>query len=468
MRHRFHRLVAIGLILSIAACGGSDGPVFTWLRIMHAMPDAPTVRARFQDYVFANDVIYGTASPEGGESLQESVNNTASLTATFQGPGGVVGGTLLTQDVPVAEDSVSTVIFAGSFDNPEAFTVVTPRLKRPLASLYVQFAHAALDLGAMDVYVTAPDTELTATAPLATIEPRGASAVLEIPFGDTRIRLTPQGSFDVLMDSGTQEFGENDLTTGPGTQWLFVVTPSVIPGPSPVFLVGSTGRLSFRFLDEGTPASVRAIHALPGAPAADVVVATEPPATLFSGLEYQARSPLLASPPGDAPLQFLVSPGADLIAELTEQALVAGQEYSLFLIGPAAEPTVLFNASQPRSVVTESRLRFANLAPDSKFFSIYLTATEDEAERIAANRLFRDLRFGVSSNHVVRAPGDYFLTVTERFYEETANSADAVETLVLGPTPLTLAGGDVLTYAFFAPANAEEPEILIQFDDTMP
>ncbi|MFU8821304.1 MAG: DUF4397 domain-containing protein [Gammaproteobacteria bacterium] len=468
MRHWFQRLIAIGLILSIAACGGSDGPAFTWLRVMHAMPDTPTVRARFEDFVFVRDVAYGIASDEGGESLLESANNIARLTATYQGPGGAVGGTLLTQDVPMAEDSVSTVIFAGSFDAPEAFTVVTPRLKRPLGSLYVQFAHAALDLGAVDVYVTAPDTELTATAPLATIQPRGASDVLEIPFGDTRIRLTPQGSFDLLMDSGTQAFPENDLATGPGTQWLFVVTPSIVPGPSPVFLVGSTGRLSFRFLDAGTPATVRAIHALQDAPAADLVVATDPPATLFSGLEYRDRSPVLASPPGDAPLQFLVSPGADLIAELTGRELGIGLEHTLFLIGPAEQPTVLFNTSQPRSVATESRLRFANLAPDSKFFSIYLTTTEDEAERIAANRLFRDLRFRVSSDHVVRAPGDYFLTITERFFESAADAADAVETVVLGPTPLALAGGDVLTFVLFAPANEGEPEVLIQFDDRMP
>jgi hypothetical protein len=34
--------------------------------------------------------------------------------------------------------------------------------------------------------------------------------------------------------------------------------------------------------------------------------------------------------------------------------------------------------------------------------------------------------------------------------------------------PVTLGGGDVLTYALFAPDAEGEPEVLIQFDDKMP
>ena len=466
MRHWFHRLVALGLILSITACGGSDGPVFTWLRVMHAIPDAPTVRVSFEDQVFRRDVTFATSTEEAGEGLLDDSGNTSRMTVTYLGPTGSPDGTIFTADVPLLEDSTSTVIFTGNFDNPEFFTVVTPRLKRPLAALYVQFAHGAPDLGAVDIYVTAPDTELTATAPLTTVQPLGHSETIEIPFGETRIRLTSPGSMDVLMDSGTLDLRESESRIGPGTQWLFAVMPSVVPGPSPALLVGSNGIQSFQFIDTGTPAAVRAVHAIAAAPPADVVAATDPPATLFSGLAYRERSPLLASPPGAAPLQFLVSPGAELIAEIAA-GLLRGQEYSLFLIGAAEDAQILFNASETRSIATQSRLRFANLAPDSKFFSVYLAATED-AELDFANLAVLDLRFGQATNHLVRSPGDYFLTITERFFETSAEAADAEETVVLGPMPVTLAGGDVLTYALFAPDSEGEPEVLIQFDDKMP
>lgn len=466
MRHRIARLAAVAvLILGTGACGSGDGPTFIWLRAMHAMPDSPTLRITFENYVFRQNVGYATSTNEGGESLLSGT--TARLTAEYFEPDGSVGDTLLNFDVPVDEDHTSTVIFAGSFDNPETITVVTPRLDRPLGALHVQFAHAALDQGALDVYVTAPDTELTATAPLATIEPRGHSGLLEIPFGKTRIRLTPAGSLDVLMDSGELDFSASAAATGPGLQWLFAVAPSAVPGPSPVFLLGSTGRDSFRFRDAGTPATLRAVHALPDAPPADLVIAANTPITLFTGLEYGSRSPLLASPLGTVPLEFRESGGDGALIAEDDVSLDIAQEYSLFLIGPPEEAEILVNASATRSVVTEARLRFANLAPDAKFFSIYLATTAD-AELDASNRLLRDLRFGVSSNHLVRAPGSYFLTVTERFFEDSADAADAPETVVFGPLPLELPGGDVFTWAFFAPANEGEPEVLMQFDDRLP
>jgi hypothetical protein len=461
------RLAAVTLILSIAACGGNNGPDFIWLRAMNAMPDAPAVRVSFENYVYQRNIEYGSSSLEGGESLLSSAGPTARLRAEYLQPGGTIGGTLLQLDVPVQKDFSSTVIFAGSFEQPETFVVHSPRLPRPLAALNVQFAHAALDAGPLDIYVTAPATDLTATAPLATVQPRGHTGILEIPFGKTRIRLTPAGSLEVLMDSGELDFPASEASTGPGMQWLFTVTPSVVPGPSPVFLNGSTGRQDFRFLDAGTPATLRAMHASPDVGAVDVVAAGDAPSVVFSGLEYLARSPQVAAPVGKFPLEFrLTGSDAAALASMNVE-LVQGIEYSAFLIGPQETVAMRLNDSQTRSVATESKLRFANLAPDSNFFTIYLSATEQDAIE-PRNRLFRDLRFGMIGNHVVRAPGAYLLTITERFFAAPADEPAAEETIVFGPTPLDLAGGDVWTYAFFAPANEGEPEILQQFDDRLP
>lgn len=468
MRYRFARLAAAAvLILTTVACGSGDGPEYIWFRVMHAMADSPNLRITYENYVFRQSVGYATATAEGGESLLSRSGPTARLTAEYFEPDGSLGDTLLNLDVPVEQDHTSTVIFAGAFDAPETITIVAPRLERPLGAMHVQFAHAALDQGALDIYVTAPDTELTATAPIATLQPRGYSNTLEIPFGKTRIRLTPAGSFDVIMDSGELDFPETEGATGPGMQWLFAVAPSVVPGPSPVFLLGSTGRESFRFRDAGTPATLRAVHALPGTPPVDVVIAATTPITLFADLEYGTRSPLLAAPLGNVPLAFheAADGGQQIAMETTE--LSVAQQYSAFLIGPLEEPEILVNGSQARSVVTEARLRFANLAPDSQFFSVYLAGTED-AELDATTRILRDLRFGVSSGHIVRAPGDYFLTITQRFYETQEEAADAPESVVFGPLPLELVGGDVFTWGIFAPANEGEPEVLLQFDDLDP
>ena len=467
MRHRFARLVAVALILSTVACGSGDGPEFIWFRVMHAMPDSPNLRITYEDYVFRRSVGYGTSTTEGGESLLSRTGPTARLTAEYFEAGGSLSDTWLNLDVPVEKDHTSTVVFAGGFDDPQTITVVSPRLERPLGAMHVQFVHAALDHGPLDIYVTAPDTELTSTAPLATLQPRSHTGILEIPFGETRIRLTPAGSLDVLMDSGEVDFPESEAPTGPGMQWLFAIAPSVVPGPSPLLLMGSTGRDTFRFRNAGTPATLRAMHALPDTPPVDVVIAATTPITLFTGLEYGTRTPLLAAPLGDVPVAFReVGEDGEVIATRTAAFDVA-QQYSAFLIGPLEEPTILFDGSQARSVVTEAKFRFANLAPDSQFFSVYQTRTADET-RSASNLLIRDLRFGVSTGHIVRTPGDYFLTITKRFYENQEDAATAPDTVVFGPMPLELVGGDVFTWAILAPQNEGEPEVLLQFDDRDP
>jgi hypothetical protein len=465
MRHFLARLAAVALTLSIASCGG-DGADITWLRVMHAIPDGPLVRVGFDDYVFRRDLDFGNTTDEGGESLLSRTGPTAKMRAAYFAPVTQSPTAFLELDVPVQKDAISTVILAGSFDAPRTITIVAPRRPRPLAALYFQFAHATPALGALDIYVTAPDTELAATAPFATVEPLGNTGSLEVPFGATRIRLAPAGTLDVVMDTGTLDFAAQTGAVGPGAEWLFAITPSVLAGPAPVYLVGSSGRSALTITDEDTPATLRAFHALQGAPAVDVVVATEPGTLLLSGLGYGTRSPLLAAPAGTFPLEFRDAGSAAVLAS-QPLPFTVGIEYATFLVAPLATPAVLAVQSRTRSVANQSRLRFAHLAEGGEFFIAYLSASEADATA-PENRVLVDLRFGQVTDHVARLPGDYYITLTRRFYATPEGAATAPETVVYGPVPLELAGGDVLTYAIF-PAPAEgEAELVRQFDDRMP
>src|SRR6056297_3700241 len=100
MRHPVARLAAVVLLSSIASCGG-DGVDFIWFKVMHAIPDAPTVRVSFEDYVFRRNTAYGLSTNEGGESLLSGAPPVAQMTAEYLEPNAEVGGTLLTVDVPV-------------------------------------------------------------------------------------------------------------------------------------------------------------------------------------------------------------------------------------------------------------------------------------------------------------------------------------------------------------------------------
>lgn len=466
MRQLFARLAAVAVILSTASCTG-DGPDYIWFRAMHAMPDTPVVRVDVENYVFRRTLDFGAATSEGGESLLEGSGTTARMTVEYFGPRNLIAGTLPELDVPVAIDAISTVILAGNFDAPEPMVVVTPRRARPLGAMYFQFAHATPALGALDVYVTAPDTDLASTAPIATIDPLDHSDSLEVPFGDLRIRLTTAGTLDVVMDSGELDFAEQTGPTGPGIEWLFAVAPSVVSGPSPVQLIGSSGRSSLQLNDAGTAATLRGYHALAGVPAVDLVAATEPETTLLSGLEFAARSPLVPLPGEELEMEFRLTGQPEETVASRTLPFVNGSEYALFLAGPPDAPEILAVESRNRSITPHARVRFAHLASGSEYFSVFLTETEDEPPS-PDNRVLIDVRYGQVLEHLAIEPGDYFVTFTSRIYEDSANADSAEVTVVYGPEPLPLAGGDVFTYVIFAPEVEGEPEAITLFDDLQP
>ncbi|NGX14951.1 DUF4397 domain-containing protein [Wenzhouxiangella sp. XN24] len=461
MRHPVARLAAVVLLTSIASCSG-DGADFIWFKVMHAVPDAPVVRVSFDDYVFRRNTAYGISTNEGGESLLSGADPTALMTAEYLEPNAEVGGTLLTVDVPVEKDSLSAVILAGSFDAPEAITVVGPRRPRPLASLYFQFAHATPSLPALDVYVTAPDTELTSTAPFATIAPLDHSKSLEVPFGATRIRLTNAGTFDVVMDTGEIEFAQLPTATGPGAEWLFAIAPTILPGPSPVFLIAGSTAINTRFNDQGTPATARAWHASPGAPPADLVAVTEPDQVLFSDIPFGTRTARVALPEATTELQFRESGTPANVLASDEFEYEVPTQYEVFLVEPPASARTFRVETVVRSIAGQSQVRLAHLAPDREFLLVYLTTDEQEAPS-PATRVFPGQPFGTATNYIPRTPGDYFLTITEIGDEDGAE-----ENVLIGPVPVTLADGDAATFAVFPPENEGETEVLEIFPEFVP
>jgi hypothetical protein len=463
MRQFIARLAAVALALgTLASCGG-DGPDYTWLRAMHVVTDAPSLRVSSDEYVFRRQVAFGASTDEGGESLI-SQNRPTRLTLEYFGPpNNVISGPLLTTDVPVQKDSTTTVVYTGSFDAVETVVVVSPRRSRPINTIYFQFVHAALDQGPIDVYVTDPDTPLTATAPFASLQPGAHSESLDVPFGPRRIRLTTAGTLDVIMDSGEVDFPEQTGSTGTGLEWLFAIAPSVVPGPSPLFLVGSAGRVSSTFFDAGTPATLRAIHGIRGTGPVDVAALTEPPATLINGLAFRERSPLVATESGTYEIEFRPAGQVEPAIASLEITLTAPAEIFAVLLESGDTAQVVAGDTFARSVASEARIRLAQLAPDG-FVSVYLTKSADEA-RAPINRLFLEQRYGAVSGHLSILEENYFLTVTKR--QGTTNPTGDEE-VIYGPVPFDLVGGDVYTLAVFAPDNEGDPEVIEVFDDLLP
>jgi len=142
-----------------------------------------------------------------------------------------------------------------------------------------QIVHAASMAPMVDIYVTAPDTDITAEQPLVTAEFTDATDLIQVPAGDYQIPITPAGETTVVYDSGTVNLTD-------GADLLIAATNNVGTGDSPVTLLAADGDGSFKIWDAEAGAAIRVVHGISDAPAVDVVANNEVVWT-----EYSSRAP---------------------------------------------------------------------------------------------------------------------------------------------------------------------------------
>ena len=356
--------------------------------------------------------------------------------------------------------------------------VETPRRLRPITGLYLQFAHVASSLGTLDVYATAPETELTATAPLFTIGQREHTESVEVPISDLRIRLTPTGTLDVVFDTGTIQFEEN--TGNFGEEFLMTIIDTVTPGGSisatwwstpggsPVKLLAGNSFGSYvTFADENAPAGLRVVHASQDTPPFDVVIGDNFGSPLATNVAYKDATVMAEAPRGVVNLNFTV-PGSSSEFIFEEQVeLTADAQHTLWLVGNNDTLADLTVAADRRSIGTEARIRLASAAPDGDFFSLYLEETAESPPNVE-DRVFVDVLFGTVTGYRSILPATYQLTLTERFYNPGDNPNAAEENVIVGPVQVTLEEGDVLTFLVLPPETAGGTEILETYDDAGP
>lgn len=462
------RRALILLAALLAGCGGSDGsgPGITFVRAIHAIPDAPDISADLNAYVVASSLPYARSSGFAIESFEGSTaRRRATVTPVL--PELEVGDPILEQDVTLRRDTEATFVLFGSLEAVELLQVETPRRLRPLDRLYLQFAHVATSVDRLDVYATAPDTDLASTSPLFTVSPRNYTESLEIPQGDLRLRLTPAGTLDVIFDSGTIDFPENEDGVF-ADEFLMTVVDTLTQGGSPVkLLAGTSLGTSLTFADENGVSGLRVVHASQDTQAFDVVVGDDFANPLATDVAYTNQTTMATVPKGVVNLNF-TEPGSSTEFVFEEQVdLVADAEYTLWLVGNPEELAGLAVPADRRSIATEAKIRLVHAAPDGDFFSLYIGETaqsppDDEDRRVT------DIRFGSASVYRSLLPGNYQLTLTERFYTAGTDPDDVEETVIFGPTELSLEGGEVITFVILPPDTPGGPEILQVYDDLAP
>jgi hypothetical protein len=473
----YKHLVLLGILAS-AGCGGGGGggnnipggpeagdPNRYYVRSVHALSDGPSIRVTGDGRNWGRGLPYTTVAGLISQDLGNATSATVGVVVESQDVDGDVLDILLGEAVQVEGDTEVSIVVGGSYTDPFLMPVSAVRRAKPVANLYFQFAHAAPELGPVDIYVTAPGVDLATTAPFGSLAPFESTASLEIPYDETVIRLTTADTLDVVFNSQTFNFEDDTDDDEDGAEWFMAIAPNLIAGSSAFKLISGDGRSSFELYDRDLPASVRVIHASPDGPAMDVIIADNFDMPIANAMTYGERSAVGPVRGNRASLNFTEPGMPDVYLYQDTIESVAGFESTLFLAGEFDDLASADTPASPRSVFTQARVRFVNITTDDDFITVYLPEIADAG---SDRSLIDDLPPTAATDYTPFDPGVYELRITKKTLDFDDNPNDVDEVPVFGPEQVSLGGGSVTTVVVFPPANEGEPEVVRVYDDLEP
>ncbi|KPF70443.1 hypothetical protein IP84_01565 [beta proteobacterium AAP99] len=280
----------------------------TALRAVHLSPEAPAVD------VLANDrsVIRSLAFREDSRIL-----NVAPGAINLKVNAAGTSTTVINADLTLPARKAVSVIALNKLAAIEPVVIVDDGTKPAMGKAKLRVLHAAPDVPAVDVYLTAPDaTDLPAAPTIPALAfkaafPAGDAAAVAVDAGLYRVRITVAGQRTVVFDSG--RFG-----IWPRDDLLLAAVPPKAGSPaqaSPVDLLVVRAR-GFNQLLRNRPATMppteppvmgsklRALHASPEAPAVDILVDD---AKAIENLSFGTLSPYKAAPEGNRSIKVNVA-----------------------------------------------------------------------------------------------------------------------------------------------------------------
>ena len=400
-------------------------PEYANVRVVHAASDAPMVNITANDSILNNleGVDYQVAS-----SRFEVETGMYDIGVTGILPG--ENAEVLQADVTLEADMNYDIFAVGnvSDDTLSLLTVTSMETAVDAGNAQVQIVHAASMAPTVDIYVTAPDTDITTEQPLVTAEFTDATDLIQVPAGDYQIRITPAGETTVVYDSGTVNLAD-------GADLLIAATNNVGTGDSPVTLLAADGDGSFKIWDAEAGAAIRVVHGISDAPAVDVIANNE--VVLVDGIQFPRTTDYVSVAAGDYLIDVVADSDNSVVAiDDAELTLEVGMSYTAIANNVLSAPELDVLVDMPRSVATEAKVRIVHASPSAGNVDIYVTA---DGEIDAVDPAFADIAYEtgnlVETAYVSLAEGDYVVTVTP-----TGTKTVAIETGVL-----TLENGEIYT-----------------------
>jgi len=407
----------------LASCGHSSSNNAS-LRIMNAIPDAPSISVQlgtnpplitgmlFQQLTQYMSVSGGSqdfmVSANGGQSfaINETLNmGSGSYTYVVYGPIVSAAGFLIN------ENNIQTPN-SGEFN----FRVI----------------NVAAGIGPVDVYLTPLGTDINATSPTVSDVGLGAISQFVSPnAGTLEMRATATGTKNIIYDTAVQTFTNGDSYE------------------AVVFTKGSARLVSMALLDENSTgtgqvldnllADFKVVNASTAGTALNVLVSN---VVVLSNIPYQGVSNYVNTPAGSTTfsVQATATPGANLLTLVA--TLDSATDTSLVFSGPPGGliPLVLNDNNLPPPALN-ARVRFVNASPGLGPVDVYVNFSQTTAA-LAENSA--SLYFNETADGTIGTA-----------YEFDFNIAGTT-TPVLKMPGVTIIAGHTYTVYVIGPSNAPQ------------
>ena len=422
-------LITLASVFALTACFDSDNdsdddmmpPEVSEnaaVRIIHASPDAPDVNILSSGNAITGleDLAYETAS--GFSFFRTGPFNFA---VEAQLPG---GETVTVIDLPATleNDKEYNVLAVGDTANISPLLVVNDESAVGSGNIRAQVVHAAPDAPTVDVYVTAPDTDIATEQPLATLAFMDFTGQVEVPAGTYQIRVAVAGTTTVVFDSGP-------LDLGAGADLLISATENTNAGNAPINLLVADGDASFVVADVNSSAKVRAIHGIADAPAVDVFADLgDDELLLFDGAPFKGVTDYIDVSAGDYLLDVKADADNSIVAiDDAAVSLMAGMRYTALANNTLAMADLDLIVDDGRRLATAAQVRIFHASQATGPVDIYVTA---DGNIMGATPAFAAVPYNTGmlaeTGYVQLNAGDYVVTVTP-----TGTMTAAIETPVL-------------------------------------
>ena len=422
------RVLAAGVLgasLIAAGCGDMNRKTAD-LRVIHASADAPPVNVRVGKNNEITDLDYGTSS---GYVPVRVGNRKLAVEAII--PGG--NADVITVDrFNFKRDERYNVLAINDTAAIDALVVEESAGEPGAGEVAIAVVHAASVAGAVDVYVTAPGTNVNDVAPNFGFDFTGIVDAGVLPAGPYQIQVTLANDKKVVYDSGTV-----DLAPFGGEKLLIAAINSENDTEalaSPIKLLVATDIDQVQLPDVDTNVGARVVHLSP-----DAGIAAMGPVEVFATstalggtveiIDAFAYTDLVPGASGyvDIPAgvyDFAVAPDGDGVGgalpdSLNAAELTTANEYTVIAAGLAAGTPafdLLATVDDNRAIVTQASVKVVHGAPDAGIVDVYVTPagafTTAEVEMgMAGDPLLDDFAFGEITDYVSVPPGDYDIRV---------------------------------------------------------